>query len=154
RATPPSTPCVRAGAPCSAIYDITRPPTIRRTQLPFYHDMARARQSAMVRARMRAIALGLLGLGNVGAGVVKLLGDNTDAIESRLGARVAVRRILVREVDKPRLVEVDPALVTREVGDILDDEDIRIVVELMGGDQPAREYVVRAFEHGKHVVTA
>jgi homoserine dehydrogenase len=103
---------------------------------------------------MRTIAVGLLGLGNVGSGVVKLLGDNADAIESRLGARVQVKRILVREVDKPRQVEVDPALVTRQVGDILGDPDIHIVVELIGGEVPAREYVLGAFEQGKHVVTA
>jgi len=103
---------------------------------------------------VKKIAIGLLGLGNVGSGVVKLLSDNADAIESRLGARVEVKRILVREVDKPRLVEVDPALVTREVSDLLHDPDIKIVLELIGGDDPAREYVLGAFAAGKHVVTA
>src|SRR5690349_14639317 len=102
----------------------------------------------------RKISVGLLGLGNVGSGVVKLLGDNAEAIARRLGAGVEVRRALVREADKPRLVEVDPRLVTRNVSDVLDDPDIQIVVELMGGEQPARDFVLRAFERGKHVVTA
>jgi homoserine dehydrogenase len=102
----------------------------------------------------RKISVGLLGLGNVGSGVVKLLGDNAEAIARRLGAGVEVRRVAVREVDKPRLVEVDPRLVTRNVAEVIDDPEIQIVVELMGGEEPAREYVLRAFERGKHVVTA
>ena len=55
---------------------------------------------------MRAIGVALLGLGNVGSGVIKLLEDNADGIARRLGARLEVRRIVVREVDKARLVEV------------------------------------------------
>src|SRR5262249_52642391 len=76
------------------------------------------------------------------------------AIARRLGAGVNVRRVLVREIDKPRLVEIDSSLVTREVADIIDDPEIQIVVELMGGEQPAHSYVLKAFERKKHVVTA
>src|SRR5215813_4925503 len=79
---------------------------------------------------MREIGVGLLGLGNVGSGVVKLLAENSKAIEARLGARVAVRKIAVQKTEKRRLVE------------------------LIGGETPARAYLARAIEQKKHVVTA
>jgi homoserine dehydrogenase len=104
---------------------------------------------------MRTIAVGLLGLGNVGSGVVKLLGDNADAIRQRLGgASVAIRRIAVREADKPRLVDVAPSLLTTDVRAVLDDPEIEIVIELIGGEEPARGYLLDAIAHGKHIVTA
>ncbi len=104
---------------------------------------------------MRAISVGLLGLGNVGSGVVKLLDDNSDAISHRLGvASVELKRIAVREAEKPRLVDVDRALITTAAKQILEDPEIQIVVELIGGEEPARSLVLEAIERGKHVVTA
>src|SRR4051812_3341200 len=103
----------------------------------------------------RSISVGLLGLGNVGAGVVKLLADNAEAIRHRLGgASVDLRRIAVREADKPRLVDVSPKLLTTDVRNVLDDKEIEIVIELIGGEDPAHDYVMTAIDRGKHVVTA
>src|SRR5688572_10512583 len=98
---------------------------------------------------MREIGVGLLGLGNVGAGVVKLLADNAASIEARLGARVAVRAIAVRERDKRRLVDVDPVLVTTDTLAVIDRPDVEIVCELVGGEREALGYVLRAVEAGK-----
>src|SRR5947209_9558484 len=104
---------------------------------------------------MRTISVGLLGLGNVGSGVVKLLADNADAIRQRLGgSAVAIRRIAVREADKPRLVDVAPALITTDVNAVLGDPEIEIVIELIGGEEPARTYLLDAITRGKHIVTA
>jgi homoserine dehydrogenase len=103
---------------------------------------------------MRKIPVGLLGLGNVGSGVVKLLDDNAEAISERLGAAVDLRRIVVREQEKPRLVDVDPKLLTTRVAHVLEDPEIQIVIELIGGEEPARGYLLEAIERGKHVVTA
>ncbi len=103
---------------------------------------------------MREIGVGLLGLGNVGAGVVKLLEDNAAAIEARLGARVAVRAIAVRAMDKDRAVPVDRKLLTTRIDEVIDRDDVEIVCELIGGDTEARDAALRAFGHKKHLVTA
>src|SRR5262249_45091341 len=104
---------------------------------------------------MRTISVGLLGLGNVGSGVVKLLADNAEAIKLRLGgSAVAIKRIAVREADKPRLVDVAPALITTDAKAGLEDPEIEIIVELIGGEEPARTYVLDAIARGKNIVTA
>ncbi|HYC65189.1 MAG TPA: homoserine dehydrogenase, partial [Reyranellaceae bacterium] len=94
------------------------------------------------------------GLGNVGSGLVKLLQDNAEAIETRLGARVVVRKIAVRAAEKRRLVDVDKRLLTTDVNSVIDDPQVEIVVELVGGDTEARSYLLRAIAAKKHVVTA
>jgi len=91
----------------------------------------------------------------VGGGVVKLLHDNAAAIEARLGARLEVRAIAVRDPAKAnRVVDVDPALLTTDVMGAIRRADIGIVCELMGGVTDAREAVLAAIAAGKHVVTA
>ena len=101
----------------------------------------------------KTIKIGLLGSGTVGTGVVQVLKQNTDEISQKAGTLIEIKKILVRSLTKKR-----PALagieLTDDINDILRDEDIDIVVELMGGLHPAREYMLRAMKAGKHVVTA
>ena len=101
-----------------------------------------------------AINIGILGLGTVGSGVVDILNRKGDEIASQIGCPVRIKRILVRDPHRKRSVEVDRSLLTTDPDDILKDDDIRIVVELMGGENPACEYIERALGCGKHVVTA
>lgn len=103
---------------------------------------------------MREIGVGILGLGNVGSGVVKLLTDNSAAIEARLGARVVVRKIAVQKAEKRRLVEVDPKMITTSAESVIDDPGVEIVIELIGGAEPARGYLARALDGRRHIVTA
>lgn len=104
---------------------------------------------------MRTIGVALLGLGNVGGGVVKLLSENAAAIEARLGARLEVKAIAVRDLDKAkRVVDVDRALLTTDVAGTAKRDDVAIVCELIGGTTTAREAVLAAIAAGKHVVTA
>ncbi len=104
--------------------------------------------------QMDAVVVGILGCGVVGSGVARVLNENRDDIARKLGIPVVARRILVRDLSKPRRVRLDPGLLTSQPADILDDDRVDIVVEVMGGVSPAREYLLSALAAGKHVVTA
>ena len=103
----------------------------------------------------RTIGVALLGLGNVGGGVVKLLEDNTAAIQARLGAALEIRAIVVRDPAKEdRVVEIDRAKLTTDVEAAIKRADIDVVCELIGGTSLAKDAVLSAIAAGKHVVTA
>lgn len=103
---------------------------------------------------MREIQVGLLGFGNVGGGIWKLLQDIAPQIAHREGLRFVIRKVLVRSLHKRREVEIPAALLTGRPEDILKDQDISLVVECLGGEQPATEYMLEAMRRGKTVVTA
>jgi homoserine dehydrogenase len=103
---------------------------------------------------VREVGIGIAGFGTVGGGVLSILRKHAGDIEARLGARIVVRKIAVRDAAKERVLDVDRAVVTTRVEDLLDDPQIAVVVELIGGvDQPLA-LVRGALERGKHVVTA
>jgi homoserine dehydrogenase len=103
---------------------------------------------------MRDIHVGLIGWGTVGSGVVKILQDNGPLIERRLGSKIVVRRIADIDLETERAVKVDRRVLTKRADDVIEDPDIDIVLELIGGIEPAKSYILEAFRHGKHVVTA
>lgn len=103
---------------------------------------------------MKKISLGLIGFGTIGAGVVKLLQESGDLIEKRLGARLVLKKIADLDITTPRVVTVATDVLTTKATDIIDDPDIQIVVELMGGYEPARTFIMEAMRRKKHVVTA
>ncbi len=100
------------------------------------------------------VEIGILGLGVVGSGTVQLLEQNRQEIERKIGMPIQIKRIAVRDVHKPRAVVVDRSLLTTNAYEILDDPDIDIVCELIGGVDPAKEFVLRALHNRKQVVTA
>lgn len=95
----------------------------------------------------------VLGLGTVGTGVMKLLRENWDIIHMKTGLNLELAKVLVRDASKPRPGMEDLPLTT-DINDILKDPTIKIVVELMGGVEPARSYMIEALKWGKTVVTA
>lgn len=103
---------------------------------------------------MKKISVGLIGWGNIGTGVVKLLQQNEGLITQKLGAKLVLKKIADVNISSPRGVKVPKSLLTTDAGEILSDPEISIVIELMGGYEPARTYVLQAIENGKHVVTA
>ena len=103
----------------------------------------------------RVIKAGLMGFGTIGAGVVKLLQENSSIISERLGASLKLTRIADRDIETKR--DVTPAsdvILSTDATDILNDPEIEIVIELIGGYEPARSFVIEALEKGKRVVTA
>ncbi|HEU0167973.1 MAG TPA: homoserine dehydrogenase, partial [Chloroflexota bacterium] len=104
-------------------------------------------------AAIREIRIGLLGPGNVGSGVAEILITKRTEIEREVGLPVILAKALVRDPDKRRGYALDPALFTTNPADILENPAINMVVESMGGEEPAGEFIRRAMQAGKHVVT-
>ncbi len=100
------------------------------------------------------INIGIIGFGTVGSGTVKILLGNSDILRERLGFEINLKRIVARNIRKDRGIEVPEGVLTTDVHAVLDDPDIRIVVELIGGISPAKDYILKAIANGKHVVTA
>ncbi len=103
---------------------------------------------------MREVVIGVAGFGTVGGGVLSILERHAREIEARLGARIVVRKVVLRDVEKTRAIGVPPGVVTTRMEDLLDDDSIAVVVELIGGTDEAFRLVSAALSRGKHVVTA
>ncbi len=103
---------------------------------------------------MKEVVIGFLGCGNVGGGVWTLLTGFSNEIAHRDSLSIRVKRVLVRDVNKTRSCGVPRKLLTTNAAEVLDDPEISIIVEFMGGEQPATDYMLRALESGKTVVTA
>lgn len=103
---------------------------------------------------MKKVRIALLGLGNVGKGVWNILQKNGEEIAQRSGYDIEIAKILVRDVNKDRGVKVPKELLTNDFNDIIKDESIEIIVELMGGIEPAMEYILKSVRKKKNVVTA
>ncbi|HEY3414023.1 MAG TPA: homoserine dehydrogenase [Armatimonadota bacterium] len=101
-----------------------------------------------------AINIGFLGMGTVGTGAYRTLADNRPAIEARVGATLNVKKIAVAHPDLPRAVAIDRGVLTGDPYEVINDPDIDIVVELIGGVEPVKTYIRQAFAKGKHVVSA
>jgi homoserine dehydrogenase len=103
---------------------------------------------------MAQINVGIIGFGTVGAGTVELLLKNAETIAARVGAPIVIRKIADLDIESDRGVAVEPGLLTTDAMDVIDDPAVDMVVELVGGLDKAREFMLMAMEKGKHVVTA
>ena len=101
-----------------------------------------------------SIGVGLLGLGVVGGGVARALSEKSHMLQELAGCSISLRKALVRDLAKGRSFELPRRLLTGSVADILDDPEVDIVVEVMGGHDPALDCILKAVSLGKHVVTA
>jgi len=103
---------------------------------------------------MNKVNVGLIGFGTVGTGVARALLQRRRWLEHSVGARVVLRRVCDKEFRRSRGLRLPPGLATTDPAKILRDPDIQIVVELMGGQEPAKTFILEALRRGKHVVTA
>ena len=103
---------------------------------------------------MRKVNIALLGFGNVGKGVWKVLNTNKEEISKRYGYEIEIKKVLVKDLNKIREIKLKEGLLTDNFCEILNDESIDVVVEVMGGEFPALEYMLEAMKRKKHIVTA
>lgn len=103
---------------------------------------------------LKAISIGLLGLGTVGTGVVQIVENHQDKLMHQIGCPVNIKKVLVKNLEKDRNVTVSKSLLTEKVDDILEDPEIDVIIEVMGGIEETRNYLLRAVRNKKHVVTA
>ena len=102
----------------------------------------------------RTIRIGMLGCGTVGSAVVRMLAEHGDDIAMRAAVRLAVTRVAVRDADRARDVPLPRDVFTTDPASIVADPDIDVVLELLGGTEPAKELILASFASGKPVVTA
>ena len=102
----------------------------------------------------KIIRAALLGLGTVGTGVYKVLKEQKEEMLPKLGSQIEIKKILVRNLEKAAAKVDNPAVLTNQWEDIVNDPEIDIVIELIGGIEPAKSYILGALNAGKHVVSA
>jgi len=103
---------------------------------------------------MQTIKVGLLGLGTVGVGVVQILQQQAELMAQRLGARLVLAKVATRHPERERDVKLPDVPVVGDAMEVIQDPEIAIIIELIGGYEPARTYLLDALAQGKHVVTA
>ena len=108
----------------------------------------------MERSEEGLVRVGILGCGNVGSALVGLLDTNADLITRRSGVRIEVGRVAVQNLTKERDVEFAPGVLTNDAGSVVAAPDVDVIVEVIGGVEPARSLILTALKAGKPVVTA
>ena len=103
---------------------------------------------------MNIVKVGLVGLGTVGCGTVKILQDNAGLLSDRTGAAIEIARAADLDLGRPRAVTLPANVLTGDPWEVIRDPEVQILVELIGGIEPARSYILEAMDNGRHVVTA
>jgi homoserine dehydrogenase len=108
----------------------------------------------LITLKKDTISVGIIGFGTVGTGTVRILLENKDVLRERLGFEIQVKRVAARDLKKDRGIKLPKGVLTSDVHYVLNDPEIDIIAELIGGISPARDFILTAIRNGKHVVTA
>ncbi|OEF95638.1 homoserine dehydrogenase [Desulfuribacillus alkaliarsenatis] len=103
---------------------------------------------------METIKVGLLGLGTVGTGVAKMIFDNQEELNKKTGYAIEIIKVAVKNINKKRDIELPQAVFTDNPQEVVENPDVQIVVEVMGGLEDTKDLIIKALQNGKHVVTA
>ncbi|MFA5149862.1 MAG: homoserine dehydrogenase [Candidatus Omnitrophota bacterium] len=103
---------------------------------------------------MKRINAGLIGFGNVGSGIIKILRDRKALLSEKTGLEISIKKVCDQDIVSKRNVSLDKAMLTRDARALINDPQIDILIELIGGIHPAKEFIIEALRKGKHVVTA
>ena len=102
----------------------------------------------------KSINIGLMGLGVIGGGVVKVLRDKPETLAREAGSKLVLKKVLEKDLKKHGVQGINRAVFTTEFKELIEDPELDVIVELMGGEHPAFDFMKEALSHGKHVVTA
>lgn len=103
---------------------------------------------------MKPVKVGLLGLGTVGTGVVRIVEGHQEDLSSQVGSPIVIEKIAVKSLDKKRAIDIDRGKLTEDPWEVIRDPEIDVIVEVMGGIDGTKEYILEALDRGKHIVTA
>lgn len=103
---------------------------------------------------MKPVKVGLLGLGTVGTGVVRIVEGHQEDLSRQVGSPIAIEKVAVRSLDKKRNIEISSHKLTEDPWDVIRDPEIDVIVEVMGGIDDTKAYILEALDRGKHIVTA
>ncbi|GIO87123.1 homoserine dehydrogenase [Paenibacillus faecis] len=103
---------------------------------------------------MKPVKVGLLGLGTVGTGVVRIVEGHQEDLSSQVGSPIVIEKVAVKSMDKKRSIEIDRSKLTEDPWEVIRDPEIDVIVEVMGGVNGTKEYILEALDRGKHIVTA
>jgi homoserine dehydrogenase len=103
---------------------------------------------------MKTIKVGMIGFGTIGAGVAKILAENSEIIKKRLGAGVELVKVADLDITTDRGVKLAPNVLTTSAEEVINHPEINVFIELIGGYEPAKKFLLQAVDQGKHVVTA
>ncbi|GAK43261.1 homoserine dehydrogenase [Paenibacillus urinalis] len=103
---------------------------------------------------MKPIKVGLLGLGTVGTGVIRIVEGNQEDLSSQVGSPIVIEKVAVKNLVKARNITVDADKLTEDPWEVIRNPEIDVIVEVMGGVESTKEYILEALERGKHIVTA
>ena len=103
---------------------------------------------------MKEIQIGLLGCGTVGTGVARLLIENKELISKRVGATLKLKWVADVDIDTDRGIQFDEGVLIDDAQKVLNDPEIDIIIEMIGGEGIAKDFILKAIENGKHVITA
>ncbi|MNI06135.1 Homoserine dehydrogenase [compost metagenome] len=103
---------------------------------------------------MKPVKVGLLGLGTVGTGVIRIVEGHQEDLSRQVGSPIVIEKVAVRSLGKKRSIEIESSKLTENPWDVIRDPEIDVIVEVMGGVNETREYILEALDRGKHIVTA
>lgn len=103
---------------------------------------------------MKPIKVGLLGLGTVGTGVVRIVEGHQEDLQRQTGTPIRIERILVQDKSKERQLQIDSSKLTEDPWEVIDDPEIDIIIEVMGGVEHTKSLILEALDRGKHIITA
>ncbi len=103
---------------------------------------------------MKILTIGIIGFGTIGSGVIKVIQEKASQLEKKSGLKLQLKAVCDQDITTRRNVPIEKSILTTAVDEVIKNKDVQVVVELIGGIHPAKEYILESLKNKKHVVTA